>query len=98
MESNFDRYLKRSYSTIVVPDVTTDGEPCYLAYNSELEGCMSHGATRDEALHNLGEVRKLYISTLVSEGLEVPFPEVIGVNWEVVAPADEELESVTCLK
>lgn len=93
MESNVDKYLKLPYSTIVVPDVTTDGEPCYAAYSPELEGCMSHGDSLEEALHNLSEVRRLYLSTLVAEGLEVPLPQETQapqetpVKWEVLALA-----------
>ncbi len=94
MKSNVDIYLELLYSTIVVPDVTTDGEPCYVAYNPELEGCMSHGDTLEEAIHNLGEVRRLYISSLIAEGLEVPLPQGTSANWEVVTPTGEEPESV----
>lgn len=93
MESNVDKYLKLPYSTIVVFDVTTDGEPCYAAYSPELEGCMSHGDSLEEALHNLSEVRRLYLSTLVAEGLEVSLPQETQapqetpVKWEVLALA-----------
>jgi len=94
MESNVDKYLKLPYSTIVVFDVTTDGEPCYAAYNPELEGCMSHGDSLEEALHNLSEVRRLYLSTLVAEGLEVPLlPEGTRANWEVVSLTTQKPES-----
>ena len=93
MESNVDRYLKLLYSTIVLPDVTTDGESCYVAYHPELEGCMSHGDTLEEALHNLGEVRRLYISTLIAEGLEVPPPQETRANWEVVSLTTQKPES-----
>jgi len=93
MKSNAAEFLKLEYSTIVVPDVTTDGEPCYVAYNPELEGCMSHGDTPEEALHNLGEVRRLYISTLIAEGLEVPHPQGTRANWEVVSLTTQKPES-----
>lgn len=94
MKSDAGEFLKLPYSTVVVPDVTTDGEPCYLAYNPELEGCMSHGDTPEEALYNLGEVRRLYISTLIAEGLEVPRPQEARANWEILIPTSQEPESV----
>lgn len=94
MKSNVDEYMKLLYSTIVTPDVTTDGKPCYLAYNPELEGCMSHGDTPEEALHNLGEVRRLYISTLIAEGLEVSSPQGTRANWEILTPPTQEPEEV----
>jgi len=71
------------YSTFVVPDMTTDSEPCYVAYHPELEGCMSHGSTHVEALHNLREVTELYISALLDKGLELPLPQGIEVTWRV---------------
>ena len=82
------------YSTVVVPDVTTDGELCYMAYHPELEGCMTHGDTPEEALHNLDEAKRLYISALIDEGLEVPPPQGITTSWEVVSLGTEQGESV----
>ena len=77
------------YSTIVVPDVTTDNEPCFMANHPELEGCMSHGSTPEEALNNLREVTQLYLSMLQEKGLEIPSPRGIEVTWEVVMPSGE---------
>lgn len=48
--------------TVVAPDVTTDGEPCYMASHPDLEGCMAHGDTPEEALNNLREATALYLS------------------------------------
>lgn len=94
MESNINEYMSVPYSTVVVPDVTTDGEPCYMAYHPELEGCMTHGDTPEEALRNLGEARRLYISALLDDGLEVPPPQGVMTSWEVVSPGIEQEESV----
>jgi len=82
------------YSTIVVPDVTTDNESCFMAYHPELEGCMSHGSTPEEAIHNLREVTELYISMLQDKGLEMPPPQGIEVTWDVVwPPRESEIET-----
>ena len=94
MEDRVKEYLGLSYSTFVVPDVTTDNEPCYLAYHPELEGCMSHGDTPEEALRNLQEVTELYISALLDKDLEVPIPQGLekGLEitwWNVVSPVSE---------
>ena len=90
MKDKVKEYIELPYSTFVVPDVTTHNEPCYVAYHPELEGCMSHGDTREEALHNLREVTQVYISTLLERGLEVPHPYAIDkgldVTWDVVSP------------
>ncbi len=92
MKNRVKEYLGLPYSTFVVPDVTTDNEPCYMAYHPELEGCMSHGSTPDEALHNLMEVTELYISALLEKGLDIPLSQGIGVTWgawDVVSPTSQ---------
>lgn len=78
MKSRVEDYLNLPYTTYVVPDVTTDGQPCYLAHHPELEGCMSHGSTIEEALRNLGEATELYVRTLLSKRIEVPLPQGIA--------------------
>ena len=85
MKRRLKDYLGLNYSTIVVPDATTDNESCYMAYHPELEGCMSHGTTPDEALQNLREVTEFYISMLLEKNLEVPLPREIGINWNIVS-------------
>lgn len=95
MESNVNKHLNLPYSTVVVPDVTTEEEPCYMAYHPELEGCMSHGDTPEEALHNLSEVRRLYISALIDDGLEIPLPQGTRANWEIVSLTGQKEESMS---
>jgi predicted RNase H-like HicB family nuclease len=66
-------YLAQPYETTVeVADC--DGRPCYLARNPELRGCMSHGATPEEAVKNLSEARELYLRTLLENGVRPPLP------------------------
>lgn len=88
MKKGVKEYLGLPYSTFVVPDVTTNAEPCYMAYHPELEGCMSHGDTLEEALHNLAEVTELYIYALLDEGLEIPLPQGIRIAWGIGIPWD----------
>ena len=90
-------YLGLPYSIFVVPDVTTDNEPCYMAYHPELEGCMSHGNTPEEALHNLGEVTELYISVLLDKGLQIPLPQGMVLTWDVASPTRSGVEAVSHL-
>ncbi|MBA7593521.1 hypothetical protein ES703_00445 [subsurface metagenome] len=85
MNNRVKEYLDLPYSTFVVPDMTTDNEPCYVAHHPELEGCMSHGTTPEEALHNLWEVTELYISALLEKGLEVPLPRGLAIIWDGVS-------------
>jgi predicted RNase H-like HicB family nuclease len=67
-------YTTLPYAVEVVPDVTTEGDPCFLARHPELPGCMSHGWTPEEALANLNEARDLYIESLLEDGVEPPLP------------------------
>lgn len=84
MKKKVEDYIDLSYSTYVVPDLTTDNEPCYLAYHLELEGCMSHGDTPEEAIRNLREARELYISSLVEMGIEIPTPQGMAIRWDIL--------------
>lgn len=74
MDGKLQEYLWLPYSVEVLPDQTTDGEPCYRAQHPELPGCMSHGSTPEEAIEGLGEARKLYIETLLQMAQPVPKP------------------------
>ncbi len=76
-------YLNLPYATYVVPDVTTENEPCYVASHPELSGCMSHGNTPEEAIQNLVEATELYISALLDMGLDVPTPMPTPVQIEI---------------
>ncbi len=78
-KATLDEYIELPYVVVVVPDITTDNQTCYVAYHPELEGCMSHGDSVEEALHGLREARGLYISVLLDEGLEIPVPENTAV-------------------
>lgn len=89
MKNTANAYLSLPYSTVVLPDVTADGEPCYLAYHPELEGCMTHGSTPGEALGNLVEVTELYISVLLDKGLDIPLPQAVTVTWDVPTPQSQ---------
>lgn len=93
MKKRIEEYLSLPYSTVVVPDVTTEDAPCYVAYHPELEGCMSHGHTPEEAICNLREVTELYISTLLDKGLDVPLPKGMRITWDIISPTINEAET-----
>jgi len=67
MKTKLEQYIKLPYSIKVVPDQSTEGFPCYMAYHPELSGCMSHGDTVQEAISNLSGAKKLYIKTLLKK-------------------------------
>ena len=44
----------------------------YVVYCPALEGCVSQGETREEALKNIREAMEVYIEALLEDGLPVP--------------------------
>jgi len=48
----------------------TDGSPCYVARVIELPGCESHGTTQADALANLEDAKRLYIQSMIEDGIE----------------------------
>lgn len=89
MTDDLEILLRQPYAVEVVPDTTTDGELCYLASHPELPGCLAHGDTVQEALENLEDARRLYISALIERGEEVPNPQtgtsgIVGTRHEII--------------
>ena len=62
----------------VLLEVDEDG--VFVAEVPSLPGCVSQGASRDEALDNIREAISLYIESLEERGEPVPPP----INEEVV--------------
>lgn len=63
-------YLALPYTTILRRD--EDGDT--VARVDELAGCAAHGATAEEALKNLEEVKQLWITDRLERGDSVPEP------------------------
>ncbi|HLK57864.1 MAG TPA: type II toxin-antitoxin system HicB family antitoxin [Chthonomonadaceae bacterium] len=68
-----DDYMMMPYRIEVYEDRCGESV-CYMAYNPELEGCMAQGDTPYDAVNQLKEARRLYISTLLKRNLAVPIP------------------------
>ena len=81
------------YPTVVRPEPSTDGGLVYVAEIPDLVGCMSHGATPEEALQNLEDAKREYLAALAERDLPIPVPNqappVRVVVWSVIVPADE---------
>lgn len=63
-------YLTLPYQQTVTFEECTDGSPCYIARVIELPGCESHGTTPAEALDNLENAKRLYIESMLEDGIE----------------------------
>ena len=100
MDKSIDAYMKYRYLTIVIPDECTDGSVCYRAEHPQLPGCMSHGTTKEDAIMNLAEAKRLYIETLLDKGLDVPVPvQPTGGTYSstesiIIVPSEKPVEPI----
>ena len=65
----------RSYIVVVRPDLSTDGDPVFLAFSPEIEGCIGQGTSPEMAIENLREARIDYIQSLIEDNIPVPEPQ-----------------------
>ena len=63
------------YAVIVMPLNEEDGGG-YVGLVPDLQGCMSDGETRAEALENTEKAMREWIELKISQGLELPHPGV----------------------
>ena len=70
---NIVDYINLPYN-IVIKHVTDESGEYYFATVQELDGCMSDGATLEEAHENLREAMEGWIETKLAAGLTVPTP------------------------
>jgi len=75
--NELDDLAESPYFSVVGIDEYTEGGMCYSATHPELPGCRGQGDTPEEAEADLEEATKLYIESLVEDGLGVPEPNVI---------------------
>ena len=52
----------------------SDEDDCWIADVPDLRGCMTHGATRAEAVANAAEAVEGWLETARECGLEIPEP------------------------
>ncbi|MDE0047056.1 MAG: type II toxin-antitoxin system HicB family antitoxin [bacterium] len=57
----------------------------YAAYVPDLPGCIATGATRDEAIREIGTAIVLHIESLREHGESVPAPHCTATVVEVAA-------------
>ena len=74
------------YKSEIRPEEQPDGSILYMAEIPDLPGCMSHGASVEEARQNLEDAKQEYLAALKDRGLPVPTPTaamVGSVTWTV---------------
>lgn len=50
----------------------------YIASIPELQGCMAHGKTQEEAFREVNIVRDMWIQTAQEKGLPIPEPHLFN--------------------
>ena len=69
---SLDHYLSLPYEHSVTREFCSDGTRCFVARVIDLPGCESHGDTPDEALKNLEAAKRLYVQSMLDDGLAPP--------------------------
>lgn len=74
MNKVLDDYLALPYPIELIPD--EDG--FWFARIPLLPGCMTQGASREEALHMLDEAKILWLETALESGIDIPEPAILS--------------------
>ncbi len=69
-----DEYLALPYTISIVPDRDDDGNTGYVAEVAELPGCISQGATIEEAAAGVRDAMLGWLSVAIDDGIEIPEP------------------------
>ncbi len=72
MEKTVEDYMKLPYAIEITPD---DGS--YFVKVKELEGCMTVGESRPEALEMIDDAMRGWLEIALEDGLEIPLPEAL---------------------
>jgi antitoxin HicB len=75
--TTIDELVDQAYTIELVPDRNDDGHDGWVAQVEELPGCISQGATPDEAVENLREARAAWIDAALEEGRDIPAPKAL---------------------
>ena len=70
-QKTLDYYLSLPYPIVLIPD--EDG--FWFAEIPLLPGCMTQGASREEALEMIDEARTLWLRASLEDGDPIPEPE-----------------------
>lgn len=72
MNKDLEYYLSLPYPIELIPD--EDG--FWFAQIPLLSGCMTQGASREEALEMLDEAKILWLETALDRSIPIPEPEI----------------------
>ncbi len=72
--TSLDSYLDMPYAFVVTHDVDEEGNSGWVAEVEELPGCISQGATPEEAVQRVRAAMRDWISVALKDGVEIPMP------------------------
>lgn len=75
IEARASAIMRRPYARVI----TGDDDRGYLIHVPDLPGCMTAGATAEEALAALPEAMLLWIGSELEDGREIPEPSPIRI-------------------
>jgi antitoxin HicB len=70
---NVDEYLGLPYTISLTPEQSAEA-PAWVARVDDLPGCVAQAESRDGALDRVQDAMRVWISTALEEGVEVPKP------------------------
>ncbi len=70
MSTSIEAYMALPYTLEIIP---SDGS--FLVCIKELEGCMSIGDTKTEALEMIEDAMREWLQAAIEEGIEIPKPK-----------------------
>jgi len=88
MNKDISYYLSLPYTIIM----KRNEEGIYEARIAELDGCMSHGKTLEEAIEMIEDAKRCWIEAGLEDGDIIPEPEE-SYFYEVIRLYDIHLES-----
>ncbi len=69
---NLEYYMNLPYRTEIIKDAEND---CYVAYCPELKGCITAGETAAEALTNIDDAKRAWLSSALEHRDSIPEPD-----------------------
>jgi predicted RNase H-like HicB family nuclease len=70
MKRTVEQYMALPYTIVITPD-----NGSYFVKVKELEGCMSVGDTKTDALTMIEDAKREWLKVAIEDDIEIPLPE-----------------------
>jgi len=75
MKKTVEEYMSLPYAIEITPD-----EDSYFVKVKELEGCMSVGDSKTDALTMIEDAMREWLAVAIEDGIEIPLPEAMQAD------------------